>query len=169
MDAHERLEQLLDEEALKKIIEETDAEMKHKHAVLSEKAAGMDNVETYRKLLDYCFDKCAAYLDDPANMKAVLLEPRHLQQAYDTLVGADEFKTIGGEEYKGFPRVIAMTILAGSEVSAADCALHVLGKKDKDAAGALEALGNIYREYVREAIAYGNGERKKVGLTGKVD
>lgn len=163
----EELHRVLTKEKLDEIISLTDKVMDDNYKAISEKASGMADVRTYQELLDYCYEQTAMYIDNRDNMMKLLLEPTNIQPVYHSIVNTEEFKAICTEEYKGFPRVIAMTILAGSEAAAANAALTILNGEPEAVVSYLDGLVETYQKYLRDAVEYGKGENKNVVMTGK--
>ncbi|MBF0578511.1 hypothetical protein IM774_01625 [Erysipelotrichaceae bacterium RD49] len=166
-DIHSELHRLLTKEKLEEIITMTDKVMESNYKALSEQASSMEDVKTYQALLDYCYQQVGLYVDNPDNMMKILQQSTNIQPVYNSIVETEEFKEICTEEYKGFPRVIAMTILAGTEAAAAHCALTALQGESKEAEEYLDSLVDTYQGYLKDAIAYGKGENKNVMMTGK--
>ena len=163
------LREVLTETVLEQIIRETDKVMDQNYRALSERASGMAAVHTYQQLLDYCYQQTGLYLDNRDNMKKVLLDANNIPSVYHSVVESEEFKAICAEEYKGFPRVIMMTILAGSEAAAANAAAGILETAGADAQLVQyeDDLCTTYQKYLRDAIAYGKGEDKKIVMAGE--
>lgn len=165
-DTRSELHRLLTKEKLEEIISMTDQVMEANYKAISEKASGMPDVETYQRLLDYCYQQVGLYVDNPDNMMKLLQQSTNIQPVYNSIVETEEFKEICTEEYKGFPRVIAMTVLAGTEAAAAHAAYQVLKDESEPVADYLDHLVDIYQGYLRDAISYGKGENKNVVMTG---
>lgn len=163
----EELHRVLTKEKLDEIIELTDQVMDDNYKAISARASGMADVRTYQELLDYCYQQTGLYIDNRDNMMKLLVDPKNIQPVYHSIVNTEEFKEICTEEYKGFPRVIAMTILAGSEAAAANAALTLLKDEPESVVNYLDGLVDTYQKYLRDAISYGKGEDKKVVMTGK--
>lgn len=160
------IHRVLTKEKLDEIIKLTDQVMNENYKAISQRAAGMADVQTYQNLLDYCYDQTFSYIDNRDNMMKLLLDSKNIQPVYNSIVGTPEFAEICTEEYKGFPRVIAMTVLAGSEAAAANAALTVLNGEPENVVNYLDSLVDTYQKYLKDAIAYGKGEDKKVVMTG---
>lgn len=163
----EELHEALTIEALDEIINLTDEIMKQNHQAIGERAQGMADEQTYLRLLDYCYAQTAAYLNNRDNMMKVLTDSKNIQPVYNSIVDTPEFQSLCTEEYKGFPRVIAMTILAGSEAAAAHVALNYVKDASKNVEDHLNQLIDTYQSYLRDAISYGKGEDKRVVMTGQ--
>ncbi len=161
------LHELLNQEKIEAIIRDTDQGMKANYQALSERAAGMADVNTYQELLDYCYDQTFAYIDNPDNLMKVLADAKNIQPVYHSITSTEEFKEICTEEYRGFPRVIAMTILAGSEAVAADAALRNLPDASQALQDYLDTQVATYQKFVRDALAYGRGEDKRMMMHGQ--
>lgn len=163
------LRDALNTEVIAAVIAATNEAMEKNYKALSERASGMADVHTYQELLDYCYQQTGLYLDNPDNMKKVLIDANNIPSAYYSMVENEEFKEICTEEYKGFPRVIMMTILAGSEASAAYAAAQYFEDNGFDLSMVEyeDNLGATYRKHVQDAVAYGKGEDKKIMMNGK--
>lgn len=161
------IHKVLTKEKIDEIITLTNQVMNDNHKAISERASGMADVHTYQNLLDYCYEQTAAYIDNRDNMMKLLLDSKNIQPVFNSIVNTEEFREICTEEYKGFPRVIAMTVLAGSEAAAANAALSVLKGEPANVVDYLESQVDTYQKYLRDAIAYGKGEDKKVVMTGQ--
>lgn len=160
------LHEVLSVEKLDEIIALTNEVMEQNHKAISERAVGMADEKTYQRLLDYCYEQTALYIDNRDNMMKLLTDSKNIQPVYNSIVGTEEFEQVCPKEYKGFPRVIAMTVLAGSEAAAANAALSVLQDAPEALVLHLDQLIDIYQSYLRDAIAYGKGENKSVVMTG---
>lgn len=163
------IREALSEEILKQVIADTYKAMEANYKAISSKASGMADVHTYQELLDYCYQQVGLYLDNPDNMKKVLLETNNIPTAYHSMTEAEAFKEICTEEYRGFPRVIMMTVLAGSEAAAAYAAAQYFEDNGFDLSFVEyeDRMGATYQKYVKDAIAYGRGGDKKVVFTGE--
>lgn len=160
------LHEVLTVEKLDEIITLTNELMQQNHKAISERAAGMADEQTYQRLLDYCYEQTALYIDNRDNMMKLLTDSKNIQPVYNSIVSTEEFQQICSPEYKGFPRVIAMTVLAGSEAAAANAALSVLQDGPEALVHHLDQLIGTYQAYLRDAIAYGKGDNKRVVMTG---
>ena len=163
----EQLHEILTLEKLDEIISLTNEIMDQNHKAIGERAQGMADEQTYLKLLDYCYAQTSSYLNNRDNMMKVLIDSKNIQPVYNSIVDTPEFQSLCHEEYKGFPRIIAMTILAGSEAAAAHTALLYLKDAPKDVEDHLNQLTDTYQAYLQDAISYGKGEDKRVVMTGK--
>lgn len=162
----EKLHSIFTPEVLADLIDKTNAIMQGNYKALSERAAGMANANMYQDLIDYCYEQVGQYIDNPDNMMKILSDPNNIQPAYNAMAETEEFKAISMEEYKGFPRVILMTVLAGSEAAAANEAYEMYRDSDPEIAPYLDNLANVYHKYFSDAVSYGKGEDKKVVMTG---
>lgn len=160
------LHRVLTREVLDEIIDLTSQAISSNYRTISERAATMADARTYQTLLDYCFEHVSQYIDNRDNMMKLLLDSKNIQPVYHYMVSTPEFEAICSEEYRGFPRVIAMTVLAGSEAAAADAALRVLNGEPAPVVDYLESQVETYQKYLRDAVSYGKGEDKKVVMTG---
>lgn len=151
---------LLDEK-LQEIMDKTVQDMKESEKKLIARAEAMEDVKTYTDLIDYCYGKMYAYAEDKEDLKKILTDPKSIEGMYNTMSETEEFKAICTEEFKGFPRVILMTVLAGTDAHACHHAAELL-KDDPAESTRLDNLANLYHHYLEEALAYGRGERKNI-------
>lgn len=151
---------LLDEK-LQEIMAETVKDMKESEKKLIERAEAMEDVKTYTDLTNYCYEKMYAYVEEPDDLEKILTDPKSIESMYSEMSETEEFKEICTEEYKGFPRVILMTVLAGTDAHACHHAAALL-KDDPEESTRLDNLANLYHHYLEEALAYGRGERKNI-------
>lgn len=151
---------LLDEK-LQDIMDATLCDMKESEKKLIARAQAMEDVKTYTDLTDYCYGKMYAYVEDREDLKKILTDPKSIEVMYNAMSDTEEFKEICTEEYKGFPRVILMTVLAGTDAHACHHAAELL-KDDPEESTRLDNLANLYHHYLEEALAYGRGERKNI-------
>ena len=161
------LHELLTPEKIEAIISDTDQSMKANYEALSQRASGMADVRTYQELLDYCYEQTFAYIDNPDNLMKLLIDSKNIQPVYNSITSTEEFKEICTEEYRGFPRVIAMTILAGSEALAAHAALQNLSEATPELQNYLDTQVDTYQKYLRDALAYGRGDDKRMMMHGE--
>lgn len=162
------LREALTHEVIEAIIAETDSRMKDSYEALSSRTANMPDAQNYQMLVDYCYQQATLYLDNPDNMKKVLVDSNNIASAYHSMVENEEFKALLPEEYKGFPRIIMMTVLAGSEANAAISAASYLEAHDAqtELVDYEDKLAEIYRGYLQDALDYGNGKKKVVHAMG---
>lgn len=162
-----QLHEALSADVLKEIAEETSRRMAISHHQLSERAQMMADKDVYQNLLDYSYEQIDQYFESPDNFVKVLTDSRNIQPVYNSIAESPEFQALCPPEYKGFPRVILMTVLAGSESAAADAAYEYFAKKDPEVAGYFDQLVGVYQQYLQDALRYGKGEDKTVMMTGK--
>lgn len=134
---------------------------------LLDQAKDQENEAVYTKLVEYCTNKVSEYMKNPANLKEVLTNSSNIEKAYNEMTGTKEFEEIATEDFRRLPRVIAMTILAGSEAIAADEALILLDDRPDDEKQFLNNLVTRYQGYMQDAVAYGKGDDKKLAFTGE--
>lgn len=151
---------LLDEQ-LQNIMDATVKDMEANEKALIQRAQAMEDVKTYEDLTNFCYENVFAYIQNPDDLKKILTDPQSIEGMYAAISEDEDFKAICAEEYKGFPRVILMTVLAGSDALACHHAAALL-KDDPEEATRLDNLANLYHHYLEEALAYGRGERKNI-------
>ncbi|MGM9961073.1 MAG: hypothetical protein ACI32F_07175 [Allobaculum sp.] len=166
---HNELHRVLDEQRLNEILNLTFQVMDSNYRALSAQASSMPNVRVYQDLLDYCNDQVVQYIHNYDNLMNVLLAPTNIQPVYFSIVESDAFGELCTEEFRGFPRIVAMALLAGTEAAAANCAMQVLKNENDELIAYLDGLVDVYQGYLADALAYGKGEKKSVFFTGKKD
>lgn len=163
----QKIHEVCTPEVIAQIIENTRAAIVANYRSLSAKAQTMADAGTYMDLIDYCFENVEAYVDNPDNMMKILTDSYNIQPAYNSIAETEEFKEICSEEYKGFPRIILMTVLAGSLAACANEAYLLCKDKDPQTAGYFDSLVDVYHKYLQDALSYGKGDDKKVVMTGQ--
>ncbi len=82
----EQLHQVLTLETLDEIINLTNEIMEQNHKAISERAQGMEDEQTYLRLLDYCYAQTSSYLNNRDNMMKVLIDSKNIQPVYNSIV-----------------------------------------------------------------------------------
>lgn len=162
---YEDLHRILDEERLLDILNLSYSMMDNNYRALSAQASSMPNVHVYQELLDYCHEQVVQYIRNYDHLMNILCQPTNIQPVYFSIVESDAFKSLCTEEFKGFPRIIAMAMLAGTEAAVANCTLQVLEDQDERIVRYLDELVDTYQGYLLDALAYGKGEKKSVFFT----
>lgn len=159
------LHNILDESRLLDILNLSYSVMDRNYRALSAQASSMPNVRVYQDLLDYCHEQVVQYIRNYDHLMNILCQPTNIQPVYFSIVESDAFKTLCTEDFKGFPRIIAMALLAGTEAAVANCTLQILEDQDESVIRYLDGLVDTYQGYLLDALAYGKGEKKSVFFT----
>lgn len=133
-------------------------------AAVKEKAKDMADEENYVELMTFCYDRTEAWLTKPENLQKVFTNPNSIEEAYQTITTDEKFETLASEDYRLLPRILTMTVLAGSMAAACHEALENLQDLSEEQREDLDRLANLYHKYMEDAVSYGKGENKTISF-----
>lgn len=157
---HNELHNILDEPRLQEILNLSFSFMDQSYRELSAQVSSMPNVYVYQELLDYCYEELIQYIRPYDHVMNILCQPTNIQPVYFSIVEAESFKSLCTEELKAFPRILAMTLLVGIEMTVVKSARQVLDDQDEKILRYLDELIDTYQDFLIDALSYGKGEKK---------